>query len=136
MTLPIPAARFEDEPFWTGGADGALLVDRCASCGRWQHPPAPVCRSCGSDEVSPARTSGRAHVFSYTVNHQRWTAALETPYVLAIVALEEDPTVHLTTRLVDVDPDRVRIGTPVAVRFEQAADVWLPLFAPIPEDDS
>jgi uncharacterized OB-fold protein len=49
---------------------------------------------------------------------------------VAVVGLEEAPHVHLTTRLVDVTPDGVRIGMPVEVTFEAAEDVWLPLFRP------
>lgn len=131
MPLPAPAARFEDEPFWTGGEHGELRITRCRTCRRWQHPPTPACRGCGSDEIGPEAASGRASVFSFTVNHQPWTSELDVPYVLAIVSLEDDPAVHLTTRLVDVEPDDVRIGMAVTVRFEQAGAWGLPLFAPV-----
>jgi uncharacterized OB-fold protein len=80
------------------------------------------------------------------VNHQPWFGDLEVPYVLAIVQLDDDPELRLTTRLVGVEAGvdngvgvdaadgvgagTVRIGMPVAVRFERREDVWLPLFAP------
>jgi uncharacterized OB-fold protein len=50
---------------------------------------------------------------------------------VAIVALAEDPSVHLTTRIVDCAPTDVTIGMPVRVRFEQHDAVHLPLFAPV-----
>jgi acetyl-CoA acetyltransferase len=74
--------------------------------------------------------SGRATVVGFTVNGHRWLPDLEPPYVIANVALEEDASVHLTTNIVGVEPDTVRIGQQVAVRFEQHEDVWLPLFEP------
>jgi uncharacterized OB-fold protein len=51
------------------------------------------------------------------------------------VSIDEQPDVRLTTNLVDVEPDDVWIGMPVRVLFEQADDVWLPLFRPV-EDAS
>jgi uncharacterized protein len=130
MSLPVPAAQFEDRPFWVGGEHGRLNLARCGSCHQWLHPPRPICRHCRSTDVRTEQVSGRATVFTFTVNHQPWNRNLPVPYVLAIVAIEEDPRVHLTTRLVDVDPADVSIGMAVEVRFQQHDDVWLPLFAP------
>ncbi len=63
-----------------------------------------------------------------TVNHHQWLPSFEPPYVVAIVALAEDPAVRLTTNVVGSDPDQVRIGDEVTVVFEQHEDVWVPLF--------
>jgi acetyl-CoA acetyltransferase len=52
----------------------------------------------------------------------------EPPYVVANIALEEDPSVRLTTNVVGCDPGDVRVGQEVAVQFEREDDVWLPLF--------
>ena len=65
---------------------------------------------------------------TFTVNHHAWFPGQQVPYVLAIVELEEQPGLRLTTRLVGLEPEEVRIGLPVRVRFEQVEDVWLPLF--------
>jgi uncharacterized OB-fold protein len=48
--------------------------------------------------------------------------------VLAIVELVEQDGLRLTTRIVDISPEAVRIGLSVRVQFEQVEDVWLPLF--------
>jgi uncharacterized OB-fold protein len=128
-TLPLPVVAFEEQAFWTGGADGRLLITRCRACGWWIHPPRPACRRCRSTDVAAEAVSGRGTVYSYTVNHQPWAPGLAVPYVLAVVALDEQDGLRLTTRLVD-PPERLAIGDPVEVRFEQVADdVWLPLFA-------
>jgi acetyl-CoA acetyltransferase len=60
---------------------------------------------------------------------------MEPPYLIAVVALEEDANVRLTTNIVGCDPSDVRIGQRVAVRFEQHGDVWLPLFELTGESD-
>jgi hypothetical protein len=130
MTAPLPVLRFENVAFWTGGAQGQLLIYRCQDCGQWLHPPQPICRGCLSRSVAPEPVAGAGEVYSYTINHQPWLPDQEVPYVVAVVRLDEDPRLRITTRLVDVDLDEVRIGMRVRVRFEQHEDVWLPLFAP------
>jgi acetyl-CoA acetyltransferase len=79
--------------------------------------------------------SGRATVVGFTVNRHPWLPGFDPPYVVANVALAEDPTVRLTTNIVGCDPDDVAVGQEVTVRFEQHEDVWLPLFEPTGEVD-
>ncbi len=74
--------------------------------------------------------SGRGTIIGFTVNRHQWHPAFEPPYAVAVVALDEDPGVRLTTMIVDSDPAAVAIGQEVSVRFEHHEDVWLPLFAP------
>lgn len=107
-----------------------LRVLRCRSCGRFAHPPGPLCRYCHSRELAPEPVSGFATLWSFTVVFQQFVTWLETPYIIGIVELAEDPAVHLTTRLVACEPDDVVIGMPLEVRFERHDDIYLPLFAP------
>jgi uncharacterized OB-fold protein len=46
------------------------------------------------------------------------------------VSIDEQPDIRLTTNLVGIEPEDVRIGLPVRVLFEHVDDVWLPLFTP------
>ena len=116
--------------FWTGGADGELRFLRCGACRTWIHPPSPRCPACLSTQVGPEAVSGRGVVFSYTFNHQPWVPAPDHPYPIAIVELEEQPGLRLTTNLVNCAPEAVRVGLPVRVVFEQHEDVFVPLFEP------
>jgi acetyl-CoA acetyltransferase/uncharacterized OB-fold protein len=118
----------ETEFFWTSGADGVLRFRRCADCRSYQHPPGPVCRTCGSSALEVEPVSGRGVLVGFTVNEHTWTPAFPAPYVIGIVAIEEDPRVRLTTNIVDVPVDELAVGRRVEVRFEQSEDVWLPLF--------
>ena len=136
---PLPQLTPVNEWFWTSGADGRLRVQRCDDCATFVHPPVPICPACRSRAWSPTEVSGRAIVIGFTVNHQQWLPGFAPPYVIANVALDDAPGVHLTTNLVDVDPldpDATFIGQVVEVRFEQAEDVWVPLFAPTGETAS
>jgi thiolase-like protein/rubredoxin-like zinc ribbon protein len=49
-------------------------------------------------------------------------------YVIAQVAIAEDPRVRLTTNIVECDFEQLELGQQVEVVFEQHEDVWLPLF--------
>ena len=151
-TRPLPALTPETEFFWTSGADGRLRFLRCSDCYTYVHPPAPVCPSCSSRAVAPEAVTGRGTVLTFTVNHQPW-GILEPPYVIAIVELAEQPGLRLTTNLVGIAPDDVRLhgspsqattprsgdrqsrrlhsGMAVQVRFEHDDDVYLPLFEPV-----
>lgn len=78
-----------------------------------------------------APTSGKAVILGFTCNEQQWLPTMPPPYVVAVVALDEDTSVRLTTNIVHCDPSDIAIGDPVRVTFEFGADdVWIPLFEP------
>ena len=137
----LPLVDDRNRPFWTGGDRGELCLQHCVDCGRIVHPPAPRCPEDFGTRLEWRALSGRARVATYTINHQPWLPGPPLPWVIAIVELEEDPRVRLTTQLVDCPPERVEIGLPVRVCFEahpgaegdEGDGVWLPLFAPDPD---
>jgi uncharacterized OB-fold protein len=126
----LPKVTSENEHFWRGGKTGELRFLECSECGYLVHPPAPVCPRCLCRELAPRTVSGRATVATYTVNHQPWYPGLDPPYVVAIVEIEEQADLRLMTNVVNCDVEKVRIGLPVQVTFEQHDDVWIPLFEP------
>jgi acetyl-CoA acetyltransferase/uncharacterized OB-fold protein len=128
--LPLPELTPRSEFFWRSGADGVLRFQRCADCASLVHPPSAACHRCRGDDLRVVDVSGRGTVVAVTVNHQVWAPGLEEPYALAEVAIEEDPRVRVTAQVVGVDPERVRIGEPVEVGFDQREDVWVPVFTP------
>jgi uncharacterized OB-fold protein len=128
----LPRVDDANRHYWTGGEHGELRILRCDACGTWVHPPAPICPApgCRGRALTPAATSGKGVLHTFTVNHQPWYPGLEPPYVLAVVALPEQDGLRITANLVGVDPADVRIGMPLQVVFEQYDDVWLPFFEP------
>lgn len=129
----LPLVDERNAHFWTGGAHGELRFLRCRACRHWIHPPSPICPACLARDLAVEAVSGRARVASYTVNHQRWIPGFEPPYVVAIVEIEEQPSLRLTTNVVNCAIDDVRIDLPVRVTFEEREGVWIPLFEPDPE---
>jgi uncharacterized OB-fold protein len=132
----LPRLTDANRAFWTGGADGELRFWRCTDCREYVHPPQPICPSCLSKDMAVEAVSGRATVASYSVNHQPWMPGPELPYVVGIVEIVEQPSVRLTTNVVNCAPDDVEIGMPVRVVFEHHpdpdGDVYIPLFEPDP----
>lgn len=127
----LPEVTPENEHFWRGGAAGELRFLHCGACDHYVHPPAPRCPLCLGAGLAPRAVSGRARLHTWTLNHQPWIPGFDPPYVVAIVELEEQPSLRLTTNLVGCEPAAVRIGMPLRVVFEAREDgVFLPLFEP------
>ncbi|HWE66395.1 MAG TPA: OB-fold domain-containing protein [Acidimicrobiales bacterium] len=131
----LPQLSDDNTFFWTSGAEGVLKFLRCNSCGFYLHPPGPICRRCLSRDLAPAAVSGHGVVETFSVNHQQWIPGSE-PYIIAWVSIDEQPDVRLTTNLIDVEPEDVRVGLAVEVAFEHLEDVYIPLFRPVTEGDS
>ncbi len=125
-----PEISRETEFFWKAGAEGELRFQRCAACRTFIHPPAPRCPECLESELRVEAVSGRATLATYTVNHQQWQPGFPPPYVIAIVEIEEQPGLRLTTNLVHCEIDAIESGMPLQVLFEPCGDAWLPLFEP------
>lgn len=128
----LPQLTPENEHYWKSGARGALCFLRCDGCKTYVHPPAPVCPSCLSRQLAPAAVSGRARLVTWTVNHHPWIPGFDPPYVIAIVEIEEQAGLRVTTNLVHCAPEALRPDLPVQVLFEEREDgVFLPLFEPV-----
>lgn len=129
----LPVLSEHNRAFWTGGADGRLLIARCTGCGLWVHPPASDCPGCNG-VLAAQPVSGKGTVFSYTVNHQPFNPAVPVPYVIAIVELVEQADLRIASNIVDCDPGSVYVGLHVEARFERhdVGDdaVFVPVFAP------
>jgi uncharacterized OB-fold protein len=125
---PIPDA--VSTFYWEAADRGELAVLRCNACRRLHHPPDVGCPHCGSTVLHPEVTSGRGVVYASTAVRQAFDRAFldAVPYVLALVALEEDERVRILGDVVDVAPEPVAIGTPVETVFERHDGWSLPRF--------
>jgi uncharacterized OB-fold protein len=131
-TKPLPELTPVTRPFWEGARARKLLVQQCRPCGVLRFPPSPVCPECLSPSADWVETSGRARVVSWVVFHQIYFEGFraEAPYNVALVRLDEGPL--LLTNVVGIPNERLEIGMPVAVVFEDAtAEVTVPKFRPL-----
>jgi uncharacterized OB-fold protein len=130
MPAPQPETQL-DEEFWAHCAKERLCFQRCTRCATWRHLPRTLCAQCGSPEWEWRESSGRGHLYSWTVTHQAILPqfAAEVPYVVAVVELEEGP--RMVSRLRDVDAQALRLDLPLQVTFERInVDMALPFFRP------
>lgn len=128
---PLPLLSDDSRPFWTEGKHGRLVIEQCDRCAYFIHPPTGFCPRCESRETHFEPVSGEGTVESFSVNHRKWMPGLPDRYVLAMISLREQPDVRLPTNLVNCDPDNVTFDMPVKVLFEEAGDIWVPLFEPL-----
>lgn len=123
----LPELTDVNRPYWTGGANGELLIHYCAACERWVHPPAKCCGVCsGPLEARPV--SGRATLFSFTVNEQVFNPEVAPPYTIAIVVLDEQEDLRLPTNIVGGSSATLEIGMPMRLVFERNGEHFVPLF--------
>lgn len=127
---PLPVPDSETKPFWDGMREGRLMVQRCASTGKYQFPPTTFCPG-GLETPEWVEVSGRGTVFSWiVVRHPvpRDIYADKVPYIVAIVELEEG--CRMTGNLL-CDPDDVAADMPVEIAFNPVTDaITLPAFRP------
>lgn len=85
---------------------------RCTQCGDTYLSRRSICLGCGSHDLRPCLLPATGRVATFTIVHQRPPGAvIEPPYAIVQVALDDGP--NLTSALVDVPLQNVRVGLPV-----------------------
>jgi uncharacterized protein len=124
-------------PLLEGYAEDRLRLPVCEACGAAHLYPRTRCPHCGGAEMRWKEASGNGRLASFSIVHRAPAPdfAADLPYAVAIVRLEEGP--QLMTRIVEVPPDRLRLGMPVRLRFAtMPGGERRPVFAPAePEDE-
>ena len=143
MSLILP--NVEDPvsaPFWEGCAAGELRYQTCAACGRFRHPPRPMCPHCNSLDSTWLVASGRGTIWSFVIAHPPLLAAYaeQAPYPVAVITLDEDPALRLVGNVVrtpdgplgELGPDDLAIGDAVEAVYPTAVDdVVIPRWRPV-----
>lgn len=90
---PVPTPDTLTEPFWRGGAEGELRLQRCDGCGHLRFPPSPVCPRCLDGRATWVPTSGCGEILSYVVFHRAYQEewAERVPYAVLLVQLDDGP---------------------------------------------
>jgi uncharacterized OB-fold protein len=109
-----------------------LRIQKCAACGHHQFFPRIYCSQCFSDRVEWIKVSGRAKVATFTIVRRPVSPAFadDVPYVVALVTLDEGPT--MMTNIVGCAPEKVAMGMPVEVIFDDwTEEISVPKFKPL-----
>ncbi len=127
---PLPVPTPISQPFWDAAKQHRLTLQRCAN-GHVFYYARSHCPKCLSNELTWFDASGEATIYSYTVARRPTAAEFEqdVPYVIGVIELAEGP--RMTSLVVEMDPDAVKIGTPVQVVFDDVSEaIALPYFRP------
>ncbi|MET8871213.1 Zn-ribbon domain-containing OB-fold protein [Nocardia sp. NPDC004604] len=118
---PEPRPTTETAAYWEAAADGRLVIQRCAQCGRHQFYPRAFCTTCLSEPLEWVATAGLGRIYTFTVCRvpAHPSMADKVPYAVAMIDLDEG--VRLLTNIVDCPIDRIRVGARVAVCFERVS---------------
>lgn len=108
--------------FWREiGSRYNLIGTKCGNCGKVDFPPRTVCPDCGRKSIGRMerlKLGGKGSVVTYTVIHEAPSQfEMQKPYVVAIIELEEG--VRLTSQVIDVKPEDVKIGLKVQAAFRK-----------------
>jgi len=84
-----PSVNRDTEYFWEGTRLGELRIQRCGGCGLLRHPPGPMCPECGATKPKYLVSEGYGVIYSYVVHHHPQVPGKQTPFVIALVELDE-----------------------------------------------
>jgi uncharacterized OB-fold protein len=119
---PRPQPTPVSQRFWDALREERVELQRCDDCGRWVYYPRSRCPTCLSDRLTWTTVDGFGTVYTFTIAEQPTAPPFvdEVPQLLAIVELTEG--VRMSTTLVDVDPEAIAIGMPVAPVFDHGTN--------------
>lgn len=130
---PIPKPTPETQEYWDGARRGELRIQRCRSCGKAYFFPRPFCPNCSSHDVEWITASGKGKLYSYVISYRPAYGFDDfTPYVIAVVQLDEGPRMMTNIIGVEPKPENLPVDLPVEITWEQLDDeISIPLFRPI-----
>jgi uncharacterized OB-fold protein len=131
---PLPSPDDDTRPFWDACRAHELRAQRCSACGRFRWPPQGVCPSCYSWDFEWTKLSETGRVASFVVVHYVSVPAFagDVPYAIANITVDgTDDNVQLTSNVIDIPWEEVKVGMPVRVIFDDVTpDCTLPKFGP------
>ena len=132
--LPSPVSNADSLPYWNAAREGRLLIRKCKACGELHFMPRYLCPVCWSDQLEWVEAKGTGSVHSFTVIRRAPSPvfAPHTPYVVALIDLDEGP--RMIANVLGNGALETRIGDRVRVTFEDRGDgAMLPQFNRIPD---
>lgn len=118
-----------DEEFWANCAKHKLCFQRCKSCSLWRHLPRTMCAKCGSADWEWSESSGRGHIYSWTITHQASLPSFADKVPYAVVVVELDEGVRMVSGVEGIALDEIELDLPVQVSFLAISECMsIPMF--------
>ena len=132
MTRPFPSLEpnKHNADFVDGLKHGVLRLQRCASDGHYQFPPAPVCAACLSRDLAWVDSGGRGILWSWIVLHRAYYPDVEPrlPYTIGLVQLDEGPRIMM--QMSSIEGIDLVCDMPVEVHIVRDGNDDIPTFKP------
>lgn len=129
--LPDVLINEDNKAFYRGWLERHLLLNRCADCGTWHHPPKPVCPECWSHRLRPTPVSGKGTIHLLIWLRQGPPADgvdYSTPHPVATIELAEQAGLRYTSTVIDAGMNDIAIGDPVELTWIRRSGVPYPAF--------
>ena len=95
-----------------------LAGSKCKVCGHRYVGERTVCAKCTSrDQMQTVRLAETGKVYVYTIVHRSFPGA-ETPFIDAIIDLDDGAHLKGTLLGIECDPDKIPFGLPVRVTYK------------------
>ncbi len=128
--LPIPTPT--SQPYWDALRQHRLVLQYSPSTGQWVYYPRNLAPGTLADDLEWREVTGTGVVYTFTIADRPTAPAWQgaSPQLIAVVELDEGP--KMTTELVGVAPDAIRIGMRVRAVFDDVtgSEVTLLRFRP------
>tara|TARA_Y100000590_G_scaffold441425_1_gene568109 strand:- start:670 stop:1104 length:435 start_codon:yes stop_codon:yes gene_type:complete len=133
---PIPAIDNFDKEFWRSCKKNQLVVQHCGDCNIPRFPPRHMCPNCQSTKHKWNESSGNGTIWSFVIPRPPLLPIFEkeSPYVVALIQLNEYENIRIVGRIKDhelktPDIDSIKIGDEVKVKFEKInSDIYIPFW--------
>ena len=130
MTAPKPEPTPVSQPFWNALREHRILIQYSPSADRYVFYPRTLVPGTLADDLEWREIDGAGTLYTYTVARRPtgppWAEKL--PQLLAVVEWDAGPRV--STELVDVAPEDIRIGMRVTPVFCDEAGITLLRYRP------
>jgi uncharacterized OB-fold protein len=133
MDKPFPLITPISQPFWDGLREGKVRLQYSPSGDQWVFYPRILAPRTLADDLEWRDVPGLGTLYTFAIARKPtgppWADSV--PQLLGVVELDEGP--RLTTELVNVDPDDVKVGMRVGPVFcnEPGSDITLLRYEPI-----
>jgi uncharacterized OB-fold protein len=127
MQKPLPTPTHVSQPFWDGLRQHKVLLQYSPSTGQWLFYPRSRAPGSLANDLEYREVSGQGHVHTFTIARRPTAPAWEdaVPQLLAVVELDEGP--RLTTELVNIAPEDIKVGMRVKPVFEPQGESGITL---------
>jgi hypothetical protein len=124
---PLPELTPENTAFWTGGAEGKLMIAFCADCQHAIHPPQLVCPEMlerSHREQECCRNRHRLHLHRQPPAMGARNAGPLRAWRSSISTAR--PASASRPKFVGAEPESVAIGQTMRITFTNIDDIWFP----------